>query len=210
MDEAFVCVPLLDCVTGSSSREIPSTWQAASCRRGVNCCGTEAAFNIHQQNLLLALCGWRLGEALRGWETGESLRRQRDVGKEWFPLTYWANNLQNKTLRLNCSVLRPRRGFALVTSSGQTNYRAAAPAMSLGNCQSCILAWGRIPIFTTSAHLLSTSWRAAACCFPWSSWLKNNTCCSDSLGQLQLIVVVSLVATIKFPLYLIYAHWLCT
>lgn len=185
MRQTFVCVPLLDCVTGSSSREIPSTWQAASCRRGVNCCGTEAAFNIHQQNLLLALCGWRLGEALRGWETSESLRRQRDVGKEWFPLTYWANNLQNKTLQLNCCALRPRQGFGLVASSRQTNYRVAAPATSLRNCQSCILTQGQIPIFTTSAHLLAAFSKAAACCFPQSSRLKNNTCCSVSLGQLQ-------------------------
>lgn len=185
MDEAFVCVPLLDCVTGSSSREIPSTWQAASCRRGVNCCGTRAAFNIHQQNLLLALCGWRLGEALRGWNTRESLRRQRDVGKEWFPLTYLANNLQNKTLLLNSCSLWPRLGFALDTSSGQTNYRAAAPATSLKNCQSCILTQGCIPIFTTSAHLLSAFSKAAVRCFPWSSRLKNSTCCLASLHQLQ-------------------------
>lgn len=97
-----ICLqPLLDCVTNSSGGKIPSTRQPASCSRRVNCCGTRAAFNIHPQTFQVCeVVGW-----VKHWEEGvnrEGYRGQGDVGNIWFPLTSWANNLQNKTMLLNC------------------------------------------------------------------------------------------------------------
>lgn len=119
-----ICLqPLLDCVTGSSGGEIPSTWQPASCRRRVNCCGTIAAFNIHQQTpfQLRGVGGW-----VRHWkagETGEGYRGRRDVGNIWFPLTSWANNLQNKKT--------PAKPPWIVGELVYANERAATKSASL-------------------------------------------------------------------------------
>lgn len=102
-----ICLqPLLDCVTGSSSGEIPSTRQAASCRRRVNCCGTGAAFNIHQQtSFSVGLeVGWSIeregipDRAIEGsemWETSDFLWHLRQITFKtkhccWVPVQ-WAS-----------------------------------------------------------------------------------------------------------------------